>query len=287
MSRQLEKLLQGGVMTTEQLRESLASWVREHKFPARVDVAGEVLVISEVVERGGEVTIDRFELDPRLVGERPRVAPSVASRERGARKDAEDAIISGLVDALELKHKATQYREQVAGESGLLYDLVNIGAQTFRELLNLNARANRRLLAALRTVTGTGSSADGVHVTAGGKGGAIVHLDPTAGAAVALVLENHRSGELVVTLPQEVSLVLADGTGAQTLGLRCKPDRAVLLRGERCEVAVSLVSTPPEEMATAQTYLGEMMLALAGGGVARVPVALHVPLPAAPKPEGS
>lgn len=273
MQKRMDELVRGNANTPEQLLGPMRALLGGST--ARVDVTGDVLTVSQIVEQGGVTTLDKFILDPRPVSQRPQPAPSVASRERSARKQAEDGLIGGIVDALEMQHKVTTFREQVTPASGLFYDLVSLGAQTFRELLNLNATANRRLLAALRTVVTADTASEGVQISGGGSDGPLVWLDP-AGAAT-LVLENRRSGELGVTLPCEVSVGLAEGHGAHTLALRCKPDRVVLARGERREIAVYLAAGLPNDMSVlGGKYLGELMLQLDGGGVARVPAALTI-----------
>lgn len=269
----LTELCKGGLRTAGELRPQLEALLRAAELAARVEVRGEVLVVSAILRRGGETALEKFELDPRSVGAGSPGEPSTARREIGARKAAEDTIITGLVDALELRHRLGQAREQVEG--GLLYDLLSLGAQTLRELLHLNARANRSLLSALRTLSPAGAPGEAIVVTAEGRPGAVIRFHAASNWSGELMLENRRSGDLAVTLPREVSVCRDDGTGARTLRLRCTPDLVVLVRGERRRIEVCLVDTGPEDMVE-WTSLGEMVLATEDGGLARVPVIVEV-----------
>lgn len=268
----LAELRAGGPRTPTELRTLLMQKIREAGRIIRVDVRGTRLAFAEMVDRGGELQLEQFELDAGS----PGATRSQAREEIAGRKQAEQALIDGLVDALELRHGMTQAKAQLRGAGGsdgpgeLLYDLIGIGAQTLRELLHLNARANRRLLAALRSLGPAAGSGEAVVVTPAGTTNALLVLD-AGGATSELTLESRRRGALTVDLPAEVSVCRPDGTGAQTLQIGCTPARVTLGRGEKRTVVVCLVKHVKVDMSKG-TLFGEMVLGTDDGGLARVAV---------------
>lgn len=272
----LAELRAGGPRKPDELKASLEQKIREAGRFIRVDVRGSRLAFAAMVERDGEPQLKQFELDPQRPADHAGASRSQAREEIAARKQAEQMLIEGLVDALELRHGMTQAKAQLRGAGGpdgpgeLLYDLIGIGAQTLRELLHLNARANRRLLAALRSLGPAPGSGEPVVVTPAGTADALLELDAGGGTS-ALTLESRRQGALTVDLPAEVSVCRPDGTGAQTLQIRCAPARVTLGRCEKRTVSVCLVNPGRLDMSQGRLY-GEMVLGTDDGAVARVAV---------------
>jgi len=248
------------------IHQSLVKHAVKNNLKAVFKLEGRVLQVSVFFEGGGSSPNDihsfTLELPSRLSGTK-----SEAEREVNARRGASRQLIDGIVDGLEFRFRADRVRKQfgeLGGKDGpvdIFYDLVDVGARALRELLDLNARANRRLLGALQSLDTNSSSL--VVVRAGT--GAVLRLYGDESSTV--TLENQRSGELRVTLPNRVSVCKPDGTGARYLDLKVEPAEVLLGRGECCVVSISLTKKIGGE-----ELMGELVISGPEGGIARVAV---------------
>lgn len=271
-----------GTLSVADLRAALLAHAADVGVTVQIDAVGGDLACAAIVGQP-ERTLVQFKLGPL------RPEPSVARKEISERAAAQHAMVDGIVDALELRHRYGAAREQLRelggkdGPTDLLYDLVGLGANTLRELLHLHTRANRRLLTALQSFA-PASPGDAVHVEPAG-GTAAVRLD-TSGAPAVMTLENRRTREVVIELPGQVPVCKPDGDDAQTVKLRCTPERVTLAPGARCKVEIRLQEhyEPPTK---GLVYLGELVLGTADGGLARVAFVLKVVEPIQPKPQGA
>ncbi len=101
------------------------------------------------------------ELARRALGEPPEEQSGNAERE--ARHAFEGTAVSALADALEARHRAEETRERLEstlkdraedgfreGDHSIAYDYAAFGMHTVKTFLELNARANRKVIEALR-----------------------------------------------------------------------------------------------------------------------------------------
>lgn len=95
-------------------------------------------------------------------------APRTGNDEREARHEIEGTVISALADSLEARHRAEEHRERLedaaarraesgfrdeGNEHNVAYDFAAFGVHTLKTFLELNARANRKIIDALRKST--------------------------------------------------------------------------------------------------------------------------------------
>lgn len=250
--------------------DALQSFITMSNLPATLGIVADEVVVTLIhVDASPRERFETFTMGIAAA------ARSQAEREIDARHQATHSLIDGIVDSLELRYRADQAAEELralsggeSGPAGLFYDLVDLGSRTLRELLHLNARANRRLLTALQTL---GPSAPPLTVRVGDR--AVLRL--VADKAATLTLENQLVSELTVSVPTELSVCRQDGTGATLVALKADPQKVTLRRGERRDIALELATHETHQ----HTLLGELLLGGSEGKAAIIPVVI-------PGPEG-
>lgn len=255
--------------------------------------AGAEALVGRLRERAGampwvaEFDLRGDEIDVVALAERPRRLhrftlrcppgdpwdPGPAAREVAARRDQEDALIRGLADALELGHNIKTARARLrerAGPDNLLHDAIELGARTFRELLELHTRANRGLLGALRRLVPAGPVEQiGGHVRLRLAQGTKVYRGD-------LALDNRRTREVRVEMPRGVYLCGEDDASGRThwIDVRFEPSALTLLRNDRRTVKLTTDAGPLRTLAPGR-YHGELVLATAEGDFASASLTLE------------
>lgn len=243
--------------------DALRRFIEQHRISATIGVVDGVVVVTLIDARakgrGFESFIMPIEGEPSPPSEAKPSPPSQAKREIDARHQATQSLIGGIVDSLELRYRADQAGEELralsggeAGPVGIFYDLVDLSSRTLRELLHLNARANRRLLTALQSL---GPAASSLGVVRAGDG-AVLRL--AVGTSATLTLENKLTAELMVTIPDQIAVCRHDGTGSICVALTVSPPKVVLPRGARCDVEIKLAAAvaPAEHDLVGELVLG-------------------------------
>lgn len=235
--------------------DALRRFIEQHRISATIGVVDGVVVVTLIDARAKDRGFESFIMP--IEGEPS--PPSQAKREIDARHQATQSLIEGIVDSLELRYRADQAGEELRalsgcepGPVGIFYDLVDLSSRTLRELLHLNARANRRLLTALQSL---GPAASSLGVVRAGDG-AVLRL--AVGSSATLTLENKLTAELMVTIPDQLAVCRPDGTGSICVALTVTPPKVVLPRGARCDVEIKLAAAvaPAEHDLVGELVLG-------------------------------
>jgi hypothetical protein len=246
---------------TRQLEDS-SRWAAE--FEAR---GGQIaVVVAATVD--GRRKLHHFTLE--FAAPDP-AGPGPAAREVADRREREDLLIRGLADALELGHSIKTAREKLrerAGPDSVLYDAIDLGARTFRELIGLHTRANRNLLAALRRLSPTSRTPAAVRKVELRSDGPHLHGE--------LELENRRHREIHVEVPAGVYLSGPDGRQPRWVDLRPEPRALTLLRNERRKVRLTVEAADVKELPPGD-HRGELVLGTGDGDFAPVQITLVRP----------
>lgn len=247
--------------------ESVAQALREDKkWVAQFDPRGERIEVVALVREGEHQRLHSFTL---LYAVADPGEPGQAAREVAARRDQEDLLIRGVADALELGYSLKTAREQLrarCGPDNVLYDAIELGTRTFRELLELHTRANRSLLTALRRLTPSGAAVRQTEevVLRPGHRGREYHGS--------LVLENRCNREIRLEMPGGVHLCGPDGVTTHWLDLRSDPAVLTLLRNDRRTVVLT-TELRDDELAVGK-YHGELVLGTPEGDFTRAALTL-------------
>ncbi|MEM7152797.1 MAG: hypothetical protein AAF799_08140 [Myxococcota bacterium] len=153
---------------------------------------------------------------------------SSGSDEVGGRRKARQQLVSSLADGLAARHSLNELRQRASdtfappdkpkadayGESNPLYDLVRLGFQTTRELLEIQVRANRQLTKLVQGWTSNKTfEHDGAFVRIGADNRGTFELSNDTNVAVTVILPEQlrlrRSGDA------EPVVVLVQGAGGK------------------------------------------------------------------------
>ncbi len=247
--------------------DSLVRSLREEpKWVAQFDPRGERIEVVALAREGERQWLHSFSLP--FVAAEPG-EPGQAAREVAARRDQEDLLIRGMADALEFGHSLKGAREQMkarCGPDNVLYDAIELGTRTFRELLELHTRANRSLLTALRGLTPTGGSVRQTEEV-------VLREDPRGREyRGTLALENRCNREIRLEMPGGVHLCGPDGVTTHWLELRSEPAVVTLLRNDRRTVV--LATDLGNDRLVVGKHRGELVLGTPEGDFTRVALTL-------------
>jgi hypothetical protein len=212
----------------------------------------------------------------------------VGRRQIRERHRVEDALIRGLADALEARHRLQDHAAQQGFGDGpkakdhgdnLFYDLVDLGARSLRELMHLNARANRLLYNTLseavpRTSYGLGGKRHVVDLSAS-------HMQ--AHALGSLTIENRFSRPLELVFPASVELTKASAvkdppTTTRSVSFEGAPPR--ISPGATVDLVVKLDVSDVD----VGRWRGQVELVGGDGSRATVSLLLSIERPSAPAP---
>lgn len=244
----------------------------EHKdWVAEFEAQGDRVAVVALAEEAGQRRFHRFTLE--FAAPDP-AGPGTAAREVAGRREQEDLLVRGLADALELGHTIKKARERLrerAGPDNVLYDAIELGTRTFRELIELHTRANRSLLGALRRLTPNSKAPPTSEE---------VRLTMKQGAPEVrgeLVLMNRRHREIHVEMPAGVYVCGPENAlTTHWIDLQSAPPSLTLLRNDRRTVVLTIKSNVVRALAEG-TYHGELVLGTGDGDFAPVRITLVRP----------